>query len=910
MHQLASSSRRAPDHRQASAIPGWHVLVSIALMMGPCLVKGEDRHAFDVVPPDKVAFNYPSPPREGRADFFTVAREGKAQCVIVHAARSAGAAGLLKTYLELSTGGTIDLIKDGSPVPEGMASIHVGDTAVAHKVELKIPDARYGDDSVENINSYLVQTLDPKTLVIRGTTDHATTLGVAGFIKKYLGVRHYWAGNPGDIGDVVPHHSTLSLPETEWRDWPYFLSRQLSGLNAAGPARSGPYAKVSSMDLFRLNYTIPSNESYYQWIKADVYGQSHPEYFPLFQGKRFIPAVDAKGVTAGGGWQPCTSNPELPKVVADGLIAYFDKHPEAIAINLAVNDGNGDCECEQCRAMDAPHADMANRVGLCDRYIKFNNKVCELVAKKHPHKIIAFIAYGSTRLPPTTVKLHPMLMPVVTIGRNFFSQWDEWLRQGAGHMGFYLYHDDQVFFLMPKVDVHQSAKRIRYAVASGKVRHFYQEMYSLWPIDAMVPYVENELLWDPRQDVDGILSEYYHGFFGPAAEPMKGFYDTLEAGYSRWIEKEGLPHWHGKDQSSLYDGRQEAHYKVLSAADVDKAEAFLKKAGDLVKPGSQEEQRLEVVEKCFGLLAIGARQYATRLELENAKVQSKADAAAVMAHAREAMDLAQAEAFYKRDVTTQEPVKTYAPYSADAGPSHNECFTDIEVGKVNPQVLLAVSKGFDAVNGFLTQKLGTEGTVAWWKQQVKKDQAPQLTDAIAIARSKAGGEVLKNLIKDPGFEDRGAGKWPRPAKPQDPGFEAPLGVFTFHRTGTPVNVVLTSDEAHSGKYSVCMTECGVSAVSESITCPGGGRYHFEVWLKHNDLEADYKFRIWPAGPDGKKTAMTLVDVPHKPGEWQKISLDYAAPAGTKAISLMVVVNGQPPGSKLWIDDYFAAKYPD
>jgi hypothetical protein len=106
-----------------------------------------------------------------------------------------------------------------------------------------------------------------------------------------------------------------------------------------------------------------------------------------------------------------------------------------------------------------------------------------------------------------------------------------------------------------------------------------------------------------------------------------------------------------------------------------------------------------------------------------------------------------------------------------------------------------------------------------------------------------------------------------------------------------------------------MTECGVAAVSESITCPGGGKYHFEVWLRRNEPEGTYIFRVWPSNKEGKLPA-TELKLPAKPGEWQKIALDYTAPAGTTAISLMVLANGQSPGAKLWIDDYFAGKYPE
>ena len=156
--------------------------------------------------PASATFNYPDPPQEGRTDFFTIAEGGSARCVIVRAARSRPAADLLKAYLDLATGVSIPLVDDGRKIPDGMGAIHVGDTAVARKVELNIPDLHYGGDVIGNLNGYLVQTLDEKTLMIRGVNDRATALGVVGFLKRYAGVRHYWAGNPGDIGDVVPVH--------------------------------------------------------------------------------------------------------------------------------------------------------------------------------------------------------------------------------------------------------------------------------------------------------------------------------------------------------------------------------------------------------------------------------------------------------------------------------------------------------------------------------------------------------------------------------------------------------------------------------------------------------------------------------------------------------------------------------
>jgi len=857
------------------------------------------------------AFNYPVPPREGKPAYFSIAENGVAKCVIVRPGgkqfpEARRAAELLKAYLDLSTGASFAILDEPTPLPPGSAVISVGETALAQKAPLDLPKVSYGGDTLANLNGYLVQTRDRQTLVIRGQTDRATTLGVVGFLKRYVGVRHYWAGNPGDLGDVIPRQPTISLPELTWRDWPYFPSRNMSGLSDFGPPRTDLWKRVTTADFFRLNYTIPSNESYYLWLPVEKYGKTHPEYYPLFDGKRFIPKP-----RAGGGWQPCTSNPDSPKIIAEALIGYFDKNPNAIAINLAVNDGNGDCQCDACRAMDPPGADMANRIGLCDRYIAFDNKVCELVAQKYPEKIIAFIAYGSMRNPPLKTALHPMLMPVLTWGGNVnaFASWDAWAKIGARRMGAYLYHDDQTFFVMPKMDLHQSAKRISYMVAAGQARHFYQEMYPFWPLDGMVPYIENELLWDPRQNVDAILDEYYDKFFGPASRPMKQFYETLESGYARWIEQEGLPHPFGKDLGNFKDAMSFEQFKVLNAAEADRAEGFLSQAVAAAKDDAPASSRIDIVRRLFEFVAFSARQYTLVLELRAAKVDSEPAAAQLLAKARQVVALARKQGSYRRDVIEQPPANIYAQFGhSKKGSAWNAVYLNIGPDKIHPAMLLAVTGAFEAVNAYLRSSLTPAAAAAWWDKQRQGDDAPALQDALAIARSNAAGDVLKNLIIDGGFEERGAGLSPRTHRPLEPEHQARDGTHVWHRPGTPFNFQL-SEMAHSGKYCALFTECGATVLSESAGARRGRRFHAEAWMRHNAPAGTYALQLEATTAEGKQTPVT-VQLPIRDNEWQKLQIDYPAPQGTKSISLQIVVQGQAPGAQLWVDDLFLGKYPE
>ena len=502
-----------------------------------------------------------------------------------------------------------------------------------------------------------------------------------------------------------------------------------------------------------------------------------------------------------------------------------------------------------------------------------------------------------------------MLMPVLCMGStmNAFEQWDAWMNTGARRMGAYFYHDDQHYFIMPKMDIHQSAKRIRYMVASGRARHFYQEMYPFWPLDAMVPYVESELLWDPRQDVDAILEEYYAKFFGPAAEPMKGFYEALERGYERWVEEEDVAHWHGKDRGSLSYGRSFGQFKVLNSAEADEAEAYLEKAAAAAKNDAAVRQRIDIVGRLFRFAALGARQYWAMERLGNAEVGSLEDAEEVIADARKAVALSRAQAKYKTEVMEKPPASIYAVFSKHT--STNTFYDCIGEGTVHPQIVRAVTQGFAAVNRFLRQRLDAAGAAQWWHRHRQAANDPVLAGALGMAETKARGERLLNLVKDPSFEKRGAGISPRTGRPLEPDHEVERGLHLWHRRGTPFSWALTDEDAHTGKYSVVFIESTRAVLSESVAAKPDARFHLSVWIKHNDKKGIYRVVVLPRSKEGKLPEATI-NVPFKPDEWQKVETDFTAPVGAKSITLHVFAIGQTPRAKVWIDDLFIGRYPE
>lgn len=858
-------------------------------------------------PAGQIAFNFPDAPHEGKPEYFTVAEEGRAGCVIVHAADAdrytQETARLLASYLRLVTGSQF-LIKPGNEViPPGMGAIHVGGTSTPTAPPLALPEVHYGDEVFPNVQGFEIRTLDPKTLLIRGLTPEAVRFGVVGFLERYVGVRQFWLSPIGGIGETVPSHPTLRVPELEWQDWPYFISRSLS----MHPMFSPMGDRV--LDFFRRGTTLPSNESYFRLLPPERFVQTNPEYFPLIGGSRRIPPPSS--LTSR--WQPCVSNPAVALVMADAVIDYFRQNPRALGLNVSVNDGAGDCMCLHCREMDAPGTDYARRTGMTDRYVTFTNQVAKLVAEELPTKLIVFLAYGAAREPPVGVSLHPNILPVLTVD-SAFEAWDRWMETGARHMGLYLHHNGRTHFVLPKLDIHQSARRIRYIVASGRARVFYEEMHLHWPTTGAVAYVTSRLLWDPRQDVDALLDDYCAGLFGPAARAMREYHDAVESGYERWREEVGITHPFAKDVSSIKGGGTDAQFRVMNLAEADRARVALARAAATPGLNVQQSERIALVRAMFDLQELGVRRYWAGVRLSE-PVRSEADARQVLADAREIFETSIAMRRYIEDVLEQPPLDQYALFRSLR--PYQVSYASLKSGQPGPDSLSAISAGLDAVATFLRDAHGPDAAVAWWDDAIAGEVNPELVAAFRSGQTLSSGIELTNLVADPGFEDIGAKLAPEERElDQDilidsEQLRALVNLSVWFPDQTPSRAALTAIGARTGRYALMLKHFYRARLGKSVAADPSARYHAGLWVRCNDQPGNYRVTITAQLP-GRDEPTTLADipVPHKPNEWQEIVADVLTPPEARRLSVLFYNNDQAHGGCCWVDDFFIGRFPE
>jgi hypothetical protein len=149
--------------------------------------------------------------------------------------------------------------------------------------------------------------------------------------------------------------------------------------------------------------------TFHNFLDPKEYGESNPEYFSFYDGKRhpgLVPSWDGKSVQPES--QLCLSNPEVLEIVSKNLKAAIDKKPEARYWSVSQNDNVNYCRCEHCAALDAEFAAYAPEEKMYSTHgseypalgmgsmLTFVNKVAE----RFPDKIISTLAYQYTRVPP------------------------------------------------------------------------------------------------------------------------------------------------------------------------------------------------------------------------------------------------------------------------------------------------------------------------------------------------------------------------------------------------------------------------------------------------------------------------------------------------------------------------------
>ena len=230
------------------------------------------------------------------------------------------AAKIIEKYLYLATGEVPDFTEKG------------------RRIVLKVEKGKM------DIEGFRFSFPSREVMVISGGGINGLKYGALEFCEKFLGVRFLF---PGKLGLHVPKIRDLEIPRKESSDAPKFLTRSLYSFPH--------WTSKLYRDWFPLHkssdpYRIKIGHNLYKMFAPAKYAAKHPEFYPVIDGKRYIPKAPKLGVH----WQPCMTNPKVIDEAVKMICTAFAKDPDLRAWSLAQTDGDGYCECKKCQERIRP----------------------------------------------------------------------------------------------------------------------------------------------------------------------------------------------------------------------------------------------------------------------------------------------------------------------------------------------------------------------------------------------------------------------------------------------------------------------------------------------------------------------------------------------------------------------------
>jgi len=275
----------------------------------------------------------------------------------------ARAATILQDYLFQISGAKLPVITDDGKVTGPV--IAVGQSALLPadlRAKLKIGEELPVTDPMRDAFAVAVRG---NTLFLAGHRGQSTVFSVYDFLES-LGCRWFM---PCKAGEVVPQLPTISAAPSETVKVPTFPFRSsYSWDNPGRGEETAQWREANKMVYCSLGPGFQGHNFVEIWPES-LYA-THPEYFPLVDGKR---------VQHG---QRCLSNPEVIKLGvawAEKQLAGGNK-----LVSFSMNDGeSGFCQCENC-----------SKIGnFADQYMSMVNAVGKEIFARHPDVMITMMCY-------------------------------------------------------------------------------------------------------------------------------------------------------------------------------------------------------------------------------------------------------------------------------------------------------------------------------------------------------------------------------------------------------------------------------------------------------------------------------------------------------------------------------------
>lgn len=454
----------------------------------------------------------------------------KSRIIVSGSPEDMQAARLLQSFVQKKSGANLTIFAADNRFTHRKGDILIGNTqpldaALSEKKKMLSEDG------------FLLSTEDGNVRIVSGG-DKGSIYGVVTLLENYFGI-DYWGENEYSFEP----DETLTVPLVSVAENPAFRYRQSQFYGMRNDSVYKYWNRLEEPnEMFAGGYWV---HTFDRLLPSDRYGESHPEYYSYYGGKRH----------PGKASQWCLTNPDVLEIVAQRVDSIFKANPEQNMISVSQNDGNyTNCTCDDCKKLDDYEGALSGSL------VHFMNKL----AARFPDKEFSTLAYLYTMKAPKHVKPLPnvsiMLCDIdcfreVSLtenpsGREFTEALESWgkITKNLFVWDYGINFDN---YVAPFPNFHILQDNIRLFRKNNTSMHFSQIAGSRGGDFAELrTYMVSKLMWNPELNADSLMQHFLNGYYGDAGPVLYRYLRTLEgaligSGQRLWIYDSPVSHKQG-----------------------------------------------------------------------------------------------------------------------------------------------------------------------------------------------------------------------------------------------------------------------------------------------------------------------------------------------------------------------------
>jgi len=460
---------------------------------------------------------------------LVIAANGKAKAVIVVSPQAEGhekqAADDLAKYIGLMCGATPNIASSQETVAATMSGegpvLVVGQEALKAKPELRGVLNRVLKRKPHLRIDGIVLRREGNRVFLAGNNELSHYFAVAELLRRW-GCRWYM---PTEFGECIPEQRDLTIGELD---------------------------HVYSSPFEIRSYWI-------SWL-GDNTGAAEFQMRNMMTGRSDMPPTGhalgkyTKGLGTGTFSFPIT-DPKTAQHVAEQV---EKKYADGGAFSLGMEDGSYDSAYPgDKKLMKLQWDKYFMRWSVTDPMLELYNNVARILQKKHPRSKgkIGFLAYANMTIPPVRDMVaerslycelapididpnHGMDDPQSPPRHEYKDIMYEWAKIMQGRLCIYDYDQGMLVWRDIPNPSHQSFRQDVKHYQKAGILGVNTESRNAIATTFLNLHLRARLLWNPDEDVDALLADFYPRFYGPATEPMSEYWSAIFGAWENTIVTE------------------------------------------------------------------------------------------------------------------------------------------------------------------------------------------------------------------------------------------------------------------------------------------------------------------------------------------------------------------------------------